>query len=1112
VGTRCAPPSPPAVRQLPPIASPCRILSPLLGEADGSLGGVLMREGNLLDVQNLALDGKRGALIGGAVVTRHDVSTTEEPPFLHVEGPSESVFAVPDPSCLHLGALSGFASIQVRSTKRVRFAAVGGFPDGTNHCVLYSTDALPPSPWNESWHHYLIHQQHANGAWYTFPLNLVKDFARWSGTEEEVPRLLHFAFWPEMDVAEVRVGGSYEVVTAGLPTIAWWHWSDPPPTPEGAADLIPTCDVSGRRSGTEDALTREGSLAGGEDGHPGLSRPSGTDAISRAEQIRSSVSIGILTALPHEYAAVELMLENPVEWSAPGEGAGRRSLLDEIPSDHGGTHAVAVVLLPDMGNNSAAIAATQLLGHFPNVRHLIVCGIAGGVPRPGETEHDVRLGDIVVSNHNGVVQYDLVKEKLNARVEHRHRPRPPGAELLEAVQYLRAEENLSRRPWEAHLSVGAKMRNGQRPPDNQDAQGQPIEYQPDPQRRPGLPRVFHGTIAAANTLLKNPEHRDYLGRQFDVKAVEMESSGIADAAWLSGRAGYLVIRGICDFCDANKGDVWQGAAAVAAAAYTRALITSMHTQSVEVRTFTDVGRVGSSADVDTIHCSGLVGIGLGIVLDGSLNSLSDESWTISIQGFKLGSERDLAAFIERFSTLPPVERYIVSEYLGVARPFAAPPTLLGNEVEVPLGMRREKENVQRLGMSLKMENGDLALGPDGDFAWISGIEATAQRIERSLGVLLGEIRGRPTYGSRCAHFFHEGTTPALLEKLIVLEIARLAAVRDDEGPALPFIEAVRRVRVPSRNLSDKRLEASVDLDLAGHGPWTGVLRIFVGDGTEVPRHGGVHDHGPSLPSSPVRRTPDTDAAWADVLRLRDVGTVYLKVDSDPVAAVQPLLEALDLAEEHCLDELGHRTQMNQIRLKAWIASAEAAIRGMSVKFLSKATSIVPDDPTLKALVDDSDYYDEGWIRFGQFVHAAAEYCLGGAPGDAALFEKARQLHVIATSPHYMEKEELRERADQYWRWKVEFDHWTKHAEDAHWPAVLRVNDPTGRQSTMVIGVNGHVRRAIPILSRGLDMNRLAAIYMDIAREEVRKRPLPDVWIVSSTDSAALNKLKALAPT
>ena len=270
------------------------------------------------------------------------------------------------------------------------------------------------------------------------------------------------------------------------------------------------------------------------------------------------------------------MMDDPVDWSAPGIGAGRRFLVGQIPSVHGGVHRVVLALMSDMGNNSAAISATRLLESFPRVRHFIMCGIAGGVPRFGLPEHDVRLGDIVVSDRNGVVQYDLVKEKPDGSTEMRHPPRPPGAELLEATRHIQVEEELSARPWQLLLQRGAQMKAGERPPDDVDAQGKSIAYPEDPNRQPGFPRVFYATVAAANRLLKNPTLRDHLGDAHGVKAVEMESSGVADASWYSDRAGYLVIRGICDYCDGQKGDLWQGAAAVAAAAYTRTLVSFMH--------------------------------------------------------------------------------------------------------------------------------------------------------------------------------------------------------------------------------------------------------------------------------------------------------------------------------------------------------------------------------------------------------------------------------------------------------------------------------------------------------------------------------------------------------
>lgn len=288
-------------------------------------------------------------------------------------------------------------------------------------------------------------------------------------------------------------------------------------------------------------------------------------------------TIGIVTALPKECAAVRATLEGEARCNVAGTSRGQSYYVGRVPSDDGGSHVVAVALLPDMGNNAAAISVTCMRHHFPRLEHIIMCGVAGGVPKPGVPEHDLRLGDIVVSDRNGVVQYDLIKERPDGSREHRFPPRPPSAELLGAVRHLWTEEEMGRRPWERFLPIVAKLTESERPADNVDARGVVNPHlPPDPMRRPGLPRVFHGAIAAANTLLKNPEHRDYLAAKFGVKAIEMEGSGVADATWLDG-AGYLVVRAICDFCDDKKGDIWQKAAAAAAAAYVRALIGSLPT-------------------------------------------------------------------------------------------------------------------------------------------------------------------------------------------------------------------------------------------------------------------------------------------------------------------------------------------------------------------------------------------------------------------------------------------------------------------------------------------------------------------------------------------------------
>jgi nucleoside phosphorylase len=222
---------------------------------------------------------------------------------------------------------------------------------------------------------------------------------------------------------------------------------------------------------------------------------------------QSVATIGIIAALPKEFAALKAILGSVMDWTAPGRGAGRRYALANVGSRAGGVHTVALALLPDMGNNNAAIRATLLLQHFPSVTHVIMCGIAGGIPTPTKPERFAHLGDVVVANEFGVIQYDFVKHS-ETLIEPRGRPRPPAAVLREAVQYLEAERLLGKRPWDDFIPLGQAVEDGRRPSDDVDAEGGPITYPPDHRRRVGQLQVFSAPIAAANKLLKDRVLRD----------------------------------------------------------------------------------------------------------------------------------------------------------------------------------------------------------------------------------------------------------------------------------------------------------------------------------------------------------------------------------------------------------------------------------------------------------------------------------------------------------------------------------------------------------------------------------------------------------------------------
>lgn len=88
--------------------------------------------------------------------------------------------------------------------------------------------------------------------------------------------------------------------------------------------------------------------------------------------------------------------------------------------------------------------------------------------------------------------------------------------------------------------------------------------------------VHYGTIASANSVMKNAKDRDEYARDpaLNVLCFEMEAAGLMNSF------PCLVIRGICDYSDSHKNDQWHNYAALAAAAYARELLCIPKPQKV----------------------------------------------------------------------------------------------------------------------------------------------------------------------------------------------------------------------------------------------------------------------------------------------------------------------------------------------------------------------------------------------------------------------------------------------------------------------------------------------------------------------------------------------------
>src|SRR5437016_5160603 len=115
-------------------------------------------------------------------------------------------------------------------------------------------------------------------------------------------------------------------------------------------------------------------------------------------------TIGIVTALREEFAAVEALLDSPAtvpvdDDRAPYVGGSLPSLVPGQP------HQIVLTLIGEAGGSAAATACTNLCRSFRSVNVVTMVGIAAGVPSPDRPDQHVRLGDVVVASW-GIIDYD----------------------------------------------------------------------------------------------------------------------------------------------------------------------------------------------------------------------------------------------------------------------------------------------------------------------------------------------------------------------------------------------------------------------------------------------------------------------------------------------------------------------------------------------------------------------------------------------------------------------------------------------------------------------------------------------------------------------------------
>lgn len=310
-------------------------------------------------------------------------------------------------------------------------------------------------------------------------------------------------------------------------------------------------------------------------------------------------TIGWICAIGTEYVAAQEFLDeehDALQFLSPGDTS-------DYTLGRIGQHNIVIAVLPDgeYGTSSAARVATNMQNSFPNVRMGLMVGIGGGVV---SEKHDIRLGDIVVSaprdREGGVLQYDFGKTIQDQAFHYTGFLNQPPVTLRAALTGIRAQYERKGHQLEESINEvlqknpRLRQRGYERPQPGTDRLFK-AEVVHDPRGCEALcaenpknlvarreraehednPAIHYGLVASANQLMKDAIIRDKLATEKEVLCFEMEAAG------LMNHFPCLVIRGICDYSDSHKNKLWQGYAAMAAAAYAKDLLSRISPSRVE---------------------------------------------------------------------------------------------------------------------------------------------------------------------------------------------------------------------------------------------------------------------------------------------------------------------------------------------------------------------------------------------------------------------------------------------------------------------------------------------------------------------------------------------------
>ncbi|KAF1835698.1 kinesin light chain [Decorospora gaudefroyi] len=250
-------------------------------------------------------------------------------------------------------------------------------------------------------------------------------------------------------------------------------------------------------------------------------------------------------------------------------------------------HAVVVATCPpgETGNVNAGRLTGSMFKTFPNIRMAVLVGIGGGIPHakaPEDPLDGIHLGDVVVGwpgdGKPACVYHERGRSKVDGQFEMVGTMQNPDSRLANALgvldrttlgeQLARLQLHKNKKKF-AHPGLGhdklfaaAYHHVGGYGSKCIACDQSELVQRPQRTEEDQHALVFHrGRIATGNAVIQDGELRDQIRARCDgALCVEMEAAGV------DANRRCLVIRGISDYADSHKGNMWRSYAAGNAAA------------------------------------------------------------------------------------------------------------------------------------------------------------------------------------------------------------------------------------------------------------------------------------------------------------------------------------------------------------------------------------------------------------------------------------------------------------------------------------------------------------------------------------------------------------------